>query len=97
MILLILSDGIFFRKRVSKILISFSSTLLFPFLVSTSVLKDANWENTKRSAAIHWGEANPGNGWFVHGIHYIVLGGRETIIADTQVIDCSIYDGWWDY
>ena len=57
---------------------------------------NTGWENTWRSAAVHWGEALPGSGWYVEGYHWIVLGGGQTLIAHTMVNDCSIYDGWWD-
>jgi hypothetical protein len=54
------------------------------------------WQNTWRSAAVHWSEAAPGSGWRVHGYHWFKDGSREVLLAETDVPDCSIYDGWWD-
>jgi hypothetical protein len=55
-------------------------------------------EYTWRSAAVHWFEAKPGAGWSVYGIHYITEStGRILWRRDTDVTDCSIYDGWWDH
>ena len=54
------------------------------------------WQNTWRSAAVHWSEAVPGSGWRVIGYHWLKINGQERMIAQTDVQDCSIYDGWWD-
>ena len=53
------------------------------------------WENTWRSASVHWFEANPGSGWRVVGFHWIKVGTEERLLEVTDVSDCSIYDGWW--
>jgi hypothetical protein len=55
-----------------------------------------NFENTWRSAAVHWGEAIPGSGWFVRGYHRRLINGQDYLLQVTEVNDCSIYDGWWD-
>lgn len=54
------------------------------------------WEYTWRSAAVHWGEAKPGSGWMVIGYHWLRENYKERMINQTQVTDCSSYDGWWD-
>lgn len=54
------------------------------------------WENTWRSADVHWGEAAPGAGWHVQAGHYIQYGNSVRLIGYTSADDCSIYDGWWD-
>lgn len=55
-------------------------------------------EYTWRSAAVHWGEASPFDGWFVRGFHYMTwsVPVQPILLEQTNVIDCSIYDGWWD-
>jgi hypothetical protein len=55
-------------------------------------------EDTIRSAAVHWGEAFPGNSWQVFGTHWMIDEdtGLEKRIGETYATDCSIYDGWWD-
>lgn len=56
---------------------------------------DTGREATWRSAAVHWGEGT--GGWVVVGEHYGVNQyGRDSLIAKETVIDCSIYNGWWD-
>lgn len=55
-----------------------------------------NMEETWRSAAVHWGEANPGDGWQVQGEHRVMRAGHIILLGITDVDDCSIYDGWWD-
>lgn len=56
---------------------------------------DTGWEDTWRSAAVHWGE---GTGkWWVYGNHYIKEGRHAArLIKTTFAQDCAIYDGWWD-
>lgn len=56
------------------------------------------WEDTWRSAAVHWREALPGSGWRVTGIHWYSPSrvSKPIFIELTNVTDCSIYDGWWD-
>ncbi len=54
------------------------------------------WGSTWRSAAVHWGEARPGAGWRVYGIHWEIINRVPTNVANENVTDCSIYDGWWD-
>lgn len=56
----------------------------------------SDWQNTWRSAAVHWGEAVPGSGWNVVGYHWIMIGGQQMHFDMTNVNDCSIYDGWWE-
>ncbi len=55
---------------------------------------DTGWENTWRSAAVHWGEGR--GGWLVIGNHYQCIEGNVEFIDWTEATDCSIYDGWWD-
>jgi len=55
---------------------------------------DTGWQNTSRSAAVHWGEGH-GTGWYVHGEHWVFTD-RPTHWATTDATDCNIYDGWWD-
>lgn len=55
---------------------------------------DSEWDFTKRSAAVHWGEGR--GGWYVVGLHYEGVNGNPYLIGQTAVPDCSIYDGWWD-
>ena len=57
---------------------------------------DTGFSNTWRSAAVHWGEASPGSGYQVVGNHWVKLSGSQYTIFETNVADCSIYDGWWD-
>ncbi|HEU5366664.1 MAG TPA: hypothetical protein VFU62_14095 [Hanamia sp.] len=57
---------------------------------------DTKFETTWRSAAVHWGEARPGSGYRVVGNHWVKLLGPHYNIFETDVNDCSIYDGWWD-
>lgn len=65
---------------------------LVHYVLSTSAM----WENTWRSAAVHWGEAVPGSGWQVIGAHRMLVNGENRLLLITNVVDCSIYDGWWD-
>jgi hypothetical protein len=62
-------------------------------------LIDTGFAMTWRQAAVHWGEA-PLNDhrWVVAGYHYLSDYGRGRVPFDTtNVGDCSIYNGWWDY
>lgn len=56
----------------------------------------SGWEDTWRSANVHWGEAGPGAGWSVQAGHYQRFGMQEFRLGFTTASDCSIYDGWWD-
>jgi len=54
-------------------------------------------EQTRRSAAVHWGEGV--GGWIrVEGEHYLFQDGNTKLIwlKLTKVTDCSIYNGWWE-
>lgn len=57
---------------------------------------DTGMSYTWRQAAVHWNESAPGGTYFVSGFHYFLDRGRRILDANTQVSDCSIYDGWWD-
>ncbi len=57
---------------------------------------NTGWETTRRSAAVHWGEALPGSGWIVSGSHWEKIKGKDKNVENETVTDCSIYDGWWD-
>lgn len=57
---------------------------------------DTGMGYTWRQAAVHWNESAPGGSYFVSGFHYFLDRGREILDTNTQVSDCSIYDGWWD-
>jgi|SRR6476646_7293243 len=57
----------------------------------------SGWENTWRSANVHWGEAAPKSGWFVQAGHYQKINGHDYLIGYTIANDCNIYDGWWDH
>ena len=52
------------------------------------------WQDTRRSAAVHYGEGR--GGWAVKGIHWINDGGHPRIFKITYTTDCDIYDGWWN-
>lgn len=55
------------------------------------------WENTWRSAAIHYSEGLGMMGWVVDGYHYFLNPqNKPVLLASERVYDCSIYDGWWD-
>lgn len=55
----------------------------------------ADWQNTWRAAAVHWGEGR--GGWSVEGHHWMKDSrGVPKEVASELVTDCSIYDGWWD-
>ena len=54
-----------------------------------------DWTFTWRAAAVHWGEGK--GGWSVEGHHWMKDNyGRPVEVANENVTDCSIYDGWWD-
>ncbi len=53
------------------------------------------WQTTWRAAAVHWGEGR--GGWSVYGMHYMVnRSGKSYLAQEETVVDCSIYNGWWD-
>lgn len=54
---------------------------------------------TWRAAAYHPTEAysSRGDHWYVAGYHFYYPNGREVLDVTTMAVDCSIYDGWWDY
>ncbi len=53
------------------------------------------WENTWRSAEVHWTEGT--GGWKVYGDHFILIDRNNwKLIGNTEAQDCQIYDGWWD-
>jgi len=54
------------------------------------------WEDTWRSAAYHYAEGY--GGWQVIGSHWMVdeRTARSFYLGTTNVVNCSIYDGWWD-
>lgn len=56
------------------------------------------WENTRRSAAVHWGEGYTPTGYYlVQGWHWEGIDGvGEVLRATTSVDNCSIYNGWWE-
>lgn len=51
---------------------------------------------TKRAAQLHWGEGIEG-GWAVLGEHWILDDGIYKLAQQEYVIDCDIYNGWWDW
>lgn len=53
---------------------------------------------TRRSAAVHWGEAPPLiSTWDVSGLHYAgVESNKVKLVSYSWARDCSIYDGWWE-
>ena len=56
----------------------------------------SGWENTWRSANVHWGESPIGStAWSVQAGHYQNVGGRDYLLGFTKASDCNIYDGWW--
>jgi hypothetical protein len=56
---------------------------------------ETGWQNTWRSAAVHWGEGT--GGWKVFGEHWTNYGdGYVFRIGQEWIKDCSIYNGWWD-
>lgn len=58
---------------------------------------DTGMGHTWRQAAVHWGESRPGGPYQVNGYHFFKENGREYLGANTSAINCSIYNGWWDY
>lgn len=54
--------------------------------------KNSSW----RHAAYHATESYNGT-YCVVGNHYMYIRGIEHLIQSESVIDCNIYDGWWDY
>lgn len=54
------------------------------------------FEDSWRSAAYHYAEGY--GGWKVIGSHWMVheQTGRTFMLGQETVVDCSIYDGWWD-
>lgn len=57
------------------------------------------WEETWRSAMVHWHEAYPGGEWVVEGNHWMkdYETGEVQYLGHTQATDCNIYNGWWDH
>jgi hypothetical protein len=55
----------------------------------------ADWSYTWRSAAYHTNEGK--GGWSVEGHHWMKESeaGMPYQVAEENVDDCSIYDGWW--
>lgn len=64
------------------------------FHVKDSHVIDTGWEHTWRSAAVHWGEGR--GGWWVKGYHFRCIDDTAVYLKSEEVVDCSIYDGWWD-
>jgi hypothetical protein len=60
-------------------------------------LVGSGWENTWRSASVHYGEGNRG-GYRAVGYHHIRYEGSDTdkLLGVTNVTDCNIYNGWWE-
>jgi len=55
-----------------------------------------NYEETRRAALVHWGEGT--SKWKVKGYHWMKDGrGQNRLVSLTEVTDCSIYNGWWDF
>lgn len=58
-------------------------------------MSETEWENTWRSAAVHWGEGR--GGWSVSSDHYIAYKDGDNVpLGSTYATDCSIYNGWWE-
>ena len=57
------------------------------------------WGDTRRAAAVHWGEGYTPLGYYLtQGWHWEFMGGNEVLRANTSVDDCGpIYNGWWDW
>lgn len=58
---------------------------------------ETTWEGTWRSAAVHWGEGATVGLYLVQGWHWEAKGSAVILRATTSVVDCSIYNGWWNY
>lgn len=69
----------------------------YPWRVLAHTEVDA-FRNTWRSAAVCWNEASvKRDDWVVKGYHWMKdKKGKNYIVAQEAVRDCSIYDGWWD-
>lgn len=53
------------------------------------------WSRTWRAAALHFSEGY--GGWYVRGFHWGLNRNLDPVkLADTEAVDCNIYDGWWD-
>ena len=52
--------------------------------------------NGWRHAAYHATESYGGT-YCVVGNHYMYKKGVEHLVQSDSVIDCNIYNGWWDY
>ena len=50
--------------------------------------------NEFRHAAYHIGEIS--GTYTVTGYHFMYVKNREILVQTENVIDCSIYDGWWN-
>ncbi len=87
------NESISWDARKSYVLLTVSDHILNGSLKHSL---SSGWENTWRSANVHWGEAKPGSGWYVQAGHYIQINGRVSLLGYTTADDCNIYDGWWD-
>lgn len=59
-------------------------------------LFETGWQDTWRSAAVHWGESKEKERWRVIGFHFLLIDDEERALGMTDVSDCSVYNGWWD-
>jgi hypothetical protein len=84
--------------------VSWDLTEYHELYVVSAHIKDNKFEHwsivepskTWRAAAVHWGEGK--GGWVVEGTHYEKnLDGQYILAQFERVMDCSIYDGWWDH
>ncbi len=59
--------------------------------------EDTGFQNTWRSAIVHWTEAVTGI-WTVAGNHweYFPKTGTTKFLGGEVVSSCTIYNGWWD-
>lgn len=55
-------------------------------------------EHTRRSAAVHWNEGFEG-GYVVTGSHYLYYPNSNKLDRweMSEVTDCGLSDGWWDF
>ncbi|MCC5791690.1 MAG: hypothetical protein JJT82_03665 [Legionellaceae bacterium] len=57
---------------------------------------DTDKQYRYRHPAYHATEAYVGSTYRVRGYHYMYINGNPSLVQVDNVIDCSIYDGWWD-